>query len=157
MFLPDDFAGKLPAVSQDQQQPARATVRKGRPGRVGVGSGQPVSEIDERKRRRMISNRESARRSRMRKQRHLDELRCLVNRLRLEKRQMVNRLGVLTYLHHQILLDSCRLRSEHADLSQKLAELRRILALRDLSEFSCNSSCHFSEGMLNQIPSSLIT
>ncbi|CAN6450408.1 unnamed protein product [Victoria cruziana] len=154
MFLPDDFSGSPPAVYVDHQGPARADIRGIR---VEEGSGKPVSEIDERKRRRMISNRESARRSRMRKQRHLDELRSLVNRLRSEKRQMADRLGMFDYLHHQILLDTCRLRSEHAHLSQKLAELRRILALRDLSDLSCNSSCHFSEGMLNQTPSSLIT
>ncbi|KAG6767792.1 hypothetical protein POTOM_026678 [Populus tomentosa] len=63
----------------------------------------PVPAIDERKRRRMVSNRESARRSRMRKQKHMDNLRNQVNLLRVENRELTNRLRIVLYHCHSEL------------------------------------------------------
>ncbi|KAI3794144.1 hypothetical protein L1987_36771 [Smallanthus sonchifolius] len=96
----------------------------------GSDGGCPVvvNRIDERKRRRMISNRESARRSRMRKQKHLENLRNLVNRHKSGNRELMNRLRLA--LHHgQILgIENERLRSESVMLRQKLWDLHQVIA-----------------------------
>ncbi|XP_038996800.1 bZIP transcription factor 11-like [Hibiscus syriacus] len=97
---------------------------------------QALSVIKERKRRRMISNRESARRSRMRKQKHLENLRNQVNRLRVENRELNNRLRLVLYYCHTVRTDNDRLRSEYSLLGQKLSDIRQILLFKQLHQFS---------------------
>ncbi|KDP32105.1 hypothetical protein JCGZ_12566 [Jatropha curcas] len=101
-----------------------------------------VSVIDERKRRRMISNRESARRSRMRKQKHLENLRNQVNRLRIENRELTNRLRFVLYHCQSVRRDNDRLRSEHSMLRQKLSNIRQILMFRQLQQFTSAWPCN---------------
>ncbi|KAG6651234.1 hypothetical protein I3843_06G090500 [Carya illinoinensis] len=101
--------------------------------------------IDERKQRRMISNRESARRSRMRKQKHLDELWSQVVRLRTEKYHLIERLNHVTESHDELLQENTRLKEEASDLRQMLTHLQigspYPTTLRDLEEvIPCNTA-----------------
>ncbi|XP_009356481.2 basic leucine zipper 43-like [Pyrus x bretschneideri] len=80
--------------------------------------------IDERKHRRMISNRESARRSRMRKQKHLDELWLQVVRLRNENHSLIDRLNNLSESHDRVVEENARLKEEACDLRQMLTNLQ---------------------------------
>ncbi|KAE8704100.1 phytosulfokines 3-like [Hibiscus syriacus] len=98
-------------------------------------SNQTVSIIDERKRRRMVSNRESARRSRMSKQRHLENLRNQANQLRIENQQLSNRLRFLLYHSHRVRTENDRLRSEYSVLRQKLSDIHQILLFKQLQQF----------------------
>ncbi|KAF7808975.1 basic leucine zipper 43-like [Senna tora] len=83
-----------------------------------------LSIIDERKQRRMISNRESARRSRMRKQKHLDELWSQVVRLRNENHNLIDKLNHVSESHDRVLQENARLKEEASDLRQMLADLK---------------------------------
>lgn len=85
-----------------------------------------ASLINERKRRRMISNRESARRSRIRKQRQLDELWSQVVWLRNENCQLVDRLNDASENQN-------RLAEENAQLKEEVSELRQMLLLNSPS------------------------
>nr|DAD41564.1 TPA_asm: hypothetical protein HUJ06_015887 [Nelumbo nucifera] len=103
------------------------------------GSDEPnpsVLAVDERRQRRMKSNRESARRSRMRKQKHLEDLRNQVNRLRIENRDMTNRLGIVVHNCYLIRKDNDRLRLESVFLRQRLSDISRILRYRHFQQFS---------------------
>ncbi|GMI86515.1 basic leucine-zipper 5 [Hibiscus trionum] len=118
---------------------------------------QPLSVIDdERKRRRMISNRESARRSRMRKQKHLENLRNQVSRLRVENRELNNRLRLVVYHCHSVRTDNDRLRSEYSMLRRKLSDIRQIMLFKQLQQFSSAWPCYNVTAMPEQT-SSLIT
>ncbi|CAK7339721.1 unnamed protein product [Dovyalis caffra] len=117
----------------------------------------PVSVIDERKRRRMISNRESARRSRMRKQKHTENLRNQLNRLRSENRELTNRLRFVLYHVHSIRMDNDRLRSESSILRKKLSDIRQILMIRQLQQFTSAWPCNNIITATEQIAPSLIT
>ncbi|CAN0913245.1 Basic leucine zipper 43 [Linum grandiflorum] len=79
--------------------------------------------IDERKQRRMISNRESARRSRMRKQKHLDELWSQVVRLRNDNHSLLDRLNRLSESHNRVVEENARLKEEASGLRQMLTDL----------------------------------
>ncbi|XP_068655305.1 bZIP transcription factor 44-like [Aristolochia californica] len=94
------------------------------------------SADDDRKRRRKISNRESARRSRMRKQKHLDDLRSQANRLRLDNREMANRLNLALQHNEMLRQENDRLRSESQELRRKLQDIRRFLLFRRLQHLA---------------------
>jgi hypothetical protein len=98
--------------------------------------------IDERKRRRMISNRESARRSRMRKQRHVENLRNQLNKCRLENREMKNRLQFILYHLNRIRTENEWLRSERTVLNQKINNYTQILVYQQFQPFSPAWTCN---------------
>ncbi|CAH2037905.1 unnamed protein product [Thlaspi arvense] len=80
--------------------------------------------IDERKQRRMISNRESARRSRMRKQRHLDELWSQVIRLRTDNHCLIDKLNRVSESHELALKENVKLKEETSDLRQLISQIK---------------------------------
>ncbi|KAF8066112.1 hypothetical protein N665_1160s0013 [Sinapis alba] len=80
--------------------------------------------IDERKQRRMISNRESARRSRMRKQRHLDELWSQVIRLRTDNHCLVDKLNRVSESHQVALKENAKLKEETSNLRQLISDIK---------------------------------
>ncbi|KAL3636155.1 hypothetical protein CASFOL_020702 [Castilleja foliolosa] len=82
------------------------------------------SLINERKQRRMISNRESARRSRMRKQRQLDELWAQVNHLRNENHNLIERVNSLSESHVKAVRENECLKEEASDLREMVRDLQ---------------------------------
>ncbi|KAK7283228.1 hypothetical protein RIF29_12618 [Crotalaria pallida] len=90
-------------------------------------SNHAVYSIEERKLRRMHSNRESARRSRCRKKRHLENITRESNRLRIENRELKNRLSLTMHHHLHLSLQNEKLRSESIALMAKLSDLYEIL------------------------------
>lgn len=104
---------------------------------------QQVIVHDERKQRRMISNRESARRSRMRKQRHLDELWSQVLRLRSDNHSLLEKLNQMSESHDRVAQENARLKEEAADLHRKLMDVQAhnsYSIFSDLDELSCNTA-----------------
>ncbi|XP_073311486.1 basic leucine zipper 43-like [Primulina huaijiensis] len=85
---------------------------------------QQCSVIDERKQRRKISNRESARRSRMRKQKHLDELWSQVIWLRSENNQLVDKLNHVSEDHGRVVQENAQLKEETSELRQMIANMQ---------------------------------
>ncbi|KAE9619946.1 hypothetical protein Lal_00040398 [Lupinus albus] len=85
---------------------------------------QNLSLINERKHRRMISNRESARRSRMRKQKHLDELWSQVMWLRNENHQLLDKLNHVSECHDQALQENAKLKEQTSELHQMIMDMQ---------------------------------
>ncbi len=84
--------------------------------------------IDQRKRKRMISNRESARRSRMRKQKHLDDMMAQVTQLRKENHQIINSVNITTQHYLNIEAENSILRAQVSELSHRLQSLNDIIS-----------------------------
>ncbi|KAF8118006.1 hypothetical protein N665_0006s0010 [Sinapis alba] len=82
--------------------------------------------INERKQRRMVSNRESARRSRMRKQRHLDELLSQVAWLRSENHQILDKLNKATDSNDLVLQENLVLKEENVELRQVITSMKKL-------------------------------
>ncbi|KAG0468124.1 hypothetical protein HPP92_017452 [Vanilla planifolia] len=79
-----------------------------------------LSLTDERRQRRMISNRESARRSRMRRKRHLDELAKQVAGIRAANRRLLDELNRVMEKQEDIMEQNRRLREEAVQLQGRL-------------------------------------
>ncbi|XP_038883065.1 bZIP transcription factor RISBZ3-like [Benincasa hispida] len=125
--LLDVFQSPNPVISSSSSE------NRDEPEVMDTGPCEPdrkVEVIDERKRRRMESNRESARRSRMRKQKHLENLRNMVNKLKVENRELSNRLRFTVYEVNRVRTENDHLQTEHTILSQKLLYSRRVLIFR---------------------------
>ncbi|GJN38883.1 hypothetical protein PR202_gb27962 [Eleusine coracana subsp. coracana] len=76
---------------------------------------------DQRKERRLASNRESARRSRVRRRRQLDELASRVAELRGANARLAVELNRVLAAHARVVRESARLRDEQRDLRERLA------------------------------------
>ncbi|GJM90128.1 hypothetical protein PR202_ga06378 [Eleusine coracana subsp. coracana] len=84
--------------------------------------------MEQRRAKRMLSNRESARRSRMRKQRHLDELTAQAAQLRRENAHVATALGLTTQGLLAVDAENAVLRTQAAELAARLHSLNDILA-----------------------------
>ncbi|KAJ6353245.1 hypothetical protein OIU76_002289 [Salix suchowensis] len=83
--------------------------------------------MDLRKRKRMLSNRESARRSRMKKQKHLDDLMGQLGQLRKGNSEILTRMDFISQLYMNIEAENSVLRAQKAELSHRLDSLNEII------------------------------
>ncbi|PON58036.1 Basic-leucine zipper transcription factor [Parasponia andersonii] len=117
-----------------------------------------LSLINERKQRRMISNRESARRSRMRKQKHLDELWSQVVWLRNENHQLMDKLNHVSESHDRVVQENVQLKEEASELRQMLSDIQLhspFPSLRDLEDVPCNTAYLRAESSNQSITTSM--
>ncbi|XP_076910031.1 TATA-box-binding protein-like [Bidens hawaiensis] len=85
-------------------------------------------ELNMNKRRRMISNRESARRSRMRKQKHLNDLMTQLSQLRNENNRVMASISMTTQHCMNMEAENSVLRAQVAELSHRLQSINEIMA-----------------------------
>ncbi|XP_057786767.1 bZIP transcription factor 11-like [Salvia miltiorrhiza] len=91
-------------------------------------------QTEMRKRKRMLSNRESARRSRMRKQKLLDDLTAQANHLRAENNHILTNINLITHLYLNMESENSVLRAQMSELNHRLHALNEII--------TCLSSHH---------------
>ncbi|XP_055805677.1 bZIP transcription factor 11-like [Solanum dulcamara] len=82
---------------------------------------------DERKRKRMISNRESARRSRMKKHKYLDELLAQVDLLKEQNNQIVTNINMVNQLYLNMEAENSVLKAQVVELSHRLHCVEEII------------------------------
>ncbi|KAK8613707.1 hypothetical protein V6N13_101464 [Hibiscus sabdariffa] len=83
--------------------------------------------MEERKRKRMASNRESARRSRMRKREQSDELMATVTRLRKQNQDIVAAVNFTAQQLLDVEAENSVLRARLGELSHRLESLNEII------------------------------
>ena len=94
-----------------------------------------VEALKQRKRKRMLSNRESARRSRLRKQQHLDDLATQVAQLRKENNQILTSYNLVTQQLLTVDSENSVLKTQTLELNNRLQSLNDILVhLNGLSD-----------------------
>ncbi|KAI3968730.1 hypothetical protein MKX01_028880 [Papaver californicum] len=85
--------------------------------------------VDDKKKRRMISNRESARRSRMKKQNHLDGLLIQVVELQKQNDMITQSVNSTTQVYNNVESENRILRAQMAELTDRLQSLNSVLRI----------------------------
>ncbi|KAF5809238.1 putative transcription factor bZIP family [Helianthus annuus] len=98
--------------------------------------------MDEKKRKRMESNRESARRSRLRKQKHATDLTAESNKIKNDNDQIRATINVTTQRFIEIEAENSVLRAQVSELSQRLESLNEIL-----NSMKMNANCTTTQCM----------
>lgn len=103
-----------------------------RPASSGSDVGDLRSDVmDERKRKRMLSNRESARRSRMKKQKQLEDLTNEVSRLQDANRQLLQSIKEKEDAYIEMESANSILRAQTTELFDRLRFLNSILEIAE--------------------------
>ncbi|XP_018808498.1 bZIP transcription factor 53 [Juglans regia] len=103
----------------------------------GSDGGDPRFAVDERKRKRMLSNRESARRSRMKKQKQMQDLTNEISRLQMANSQLVQSINAKEQAYVAIESANNILRAQAMELTDRLRSLNSVLQIIDeVSGFS---------------------
>ncbi|XP_057782213.1 bZIP transcription factor 53-like [Salvia miltiorrhiza] len=89
----------------------------------------PGSDGDERKRKRKLSNRESARRSRIRKQQHLDELIAQEQKMLEENKKLREMIDGASQLYLNFASENNVLRAQVSELTDRLRSLNSVLQI----------------------------
>ncbi|KAJ8900409.1 hypothetical protein K2173_025186 [Erythroxylum novogranatense] len=87
------------------------------------------ANVDERKRKRMISNRESARRSRARKQKLMEDFMKEADQLKSENNHLEEIINTRSQYYVQVESDNNVLRAQAMELTERLASLNSVLHL----------------------------
>lgn len=98
-------------------------------GSSGSDSDPRYANMDEKKRKRMISNRESARRSRMKKQQRLDELIGQAAQLQSDNSQIVNEINKATQAFVTVESENNVVRAQLTELTDRLRSLNSVLQI----------------------------
>jgi hypothetical protein len=133
----------IPALPPKPQYEAASTVPQSQTRPITSGSefsddddheielSQNMNPSDEKRVRRMLSNRESARRSRRRKQAHLSELEMQVAQLRVENTALVKQLADISHKFNKAAVDNRALKSNVEALRSKVKMAEDLLATCD--------------------------
>ncbi|KAF8387748.1 hypothetical protein HHK36_026403 [Tetracentron sinense] len=97
----------------------------------GSEGDQQYVMVDDKKKRRMISNRESARRSRMRKQKHMDDLINQVTQLQKENNEIGQSVNVGTQHYLEVSSENNILRARVMELTERLQSLNSVLHIME--------------------------
>ncbi|KAM0015716.1 putative transcription factor bZIP family [Helianthus debilis subsp. tardiflorus] len=94
---------------------------------TGSDNDPRYANFDERKRKRMISNRESARRSRAKKQERLDELLAEISQLQNDNSTIMKKIDGATQMYVGAASQNNVLRAQLTELTERLHSLNSVL------------------------------
>ncbi|KAL4572177.1 hypothetical protein LXL04_018946 [Taraxacum kok-saghyz] len=97
------------------------------PANTGSDGDLKYANLDERKRKRMLSNRESARRSRAKKQQRLDELLGEINQLQNDNNKIMQKIDGATQVFVGAASQNNVLRAQLTELADRLHSLNSVL------------------------------